>query len=344
MEDAALDTLFLPVLSGELTWPAEGRVLFLRARAGPVLDEMPRADLVCLQTFKPHADALERIGIEVVRQPEGTFPLVLVLPPRQRDEARALLALALLRAGPAGTVVASVANAEGARTAVDDLERLVGPLRDLSKHKCRAFWSRPRDRILDQDLQDAWLALDAPRPIADGRFLSRPGLFAWDRVDAGSAALAAALPADLAGHGADLGAGVGVLAAALLARSPKVTALDLYEAEERALDLARINLAEMPPAVPLDFIWHDVAAGLPRRYDFIVTNPPFHETGRADRTDLGRAFIMAAAAALLPRGRLWLVANRHLPYEATLRQRFSTVRIVSDAGGYKVIEAVKGRS
>jgi 16S rRNA (guanine1207-N2)-methyltransferase len=344
MEDAALETLFLPVLSGELTWPAEGRVLFLRARAGPVLDEVPQADLVCLQSFKPHADALERSGLAVVRQAEGSFPLVLVLPPRQREEARALLALALLHAGPGGTVLASALNAEGARSVADDLERLAGPLRELSKHKCRAFWSLPRDRTLDQELQDAWLALDAPRPIADGRFVGRPGLFAWDRIDPGTAALAAALPPDLEGRGADLGAGIGVLAAELLARCPGVTALDLYEAEERALDLARINLADVEGERPIGFFWHDVARGLPQTYDFIVTNPPFHDTAREDRTDLGRAFIAAAANALVPRGRLWLVANRHLPYEATLRQRFATVRVAADAGGYKVIEAVKGRS
>ena len=87
-----------------------------------------------------------------------------------------------------------------------------------------------------------------------------------------------------------------------------------------ALDLARANLERLRDpsrAVAFGFHWHDVATGLPARYDFIVSNPPFHQ-GRADEPDLGRAFIAAAAAALKPGGRLWLVANRHLPYEAVL--------------------------
>ena len=181
---------------------------------------------------------------------------------------------------------------------------------------------------------------NAPRPIPGGRFLSRPGLFAWDRIDAASSLLAAHLPLDLAGVGADLGAGYGYLSAEVLARCPQVTGMDLYEAQARALALARQNLQRESQAVPLAFHWHDVCAGLLRRYDFIVSNPPFH-AGRADQPELGRAFIAAAAAALNPEGRLWMVANRHLPYESTLREGFSSVRIVADEQGFKVIAAIR---
>ena len=59
------------------------------------------------------------------------------------------------------------------------------------------------------------------------------------------------------------------------------------------------------------------------------------------RTRIGRAFIAAAAAALKPGGRLWLVANRHLPYEQALARGFGEVRKLADAGGFKVIHAVK---
>jgi 16S rRNA (guanine1207-N2)-methyltransferase len=40
-------------------------------------------------------------------------------------------------------------------------------------------------------------------------------------------------------------------------------------------------------------------------------------------------------------GVCWLVANRHLPYEAVLASAFETATVREDAGGYKVIEAVK---
>jgi 16S rRNA G1207 methylase RsmC len=48
------------------------------------------------------------------------------------------------------------------------------------------------------------------------------------------------------------------------------------------------------------------------------------------------------AQALAPRGRLWLVANRHLPYVAALGAHFAQVRTVAQEGGFKVVEAVRG--
>jgi 16S rRNA (guanine1207-N2)-methyltransferase len=242
---------------------------------------------------------------------------------------------------PGGVVLAAIPNAEGAKSGEADLSRLAGPLGQLSKHKCRVFWTQPLGDGLDPVLLDEWLALEAPRRNAAG-YMSRPGLFAWDRVDTASALLAEHLPIDLAGRVADLGAGYGYLSSRLLARCAGVTAVDLYEAEARALEPARLNLEQaqrdVGRSVTFSLHWHDVTQGLPHRYDAIISNPPFHQ-GRADLPELGRAFIDTAADALLPHGRFWLVANRHLPYEATLAARFNEVRNVVTQDGFKVIEA-----
>ncbi|HEU4991517.1 MAG TPA: class I SAM-dependent methyltransferase, partial [Luteimonas sp.] len=226
-----------------------------------------------------------------------------------------------------------------------DLARLAGPLRSQSKHHCRVFWTAPLDAPADPALAAEWEALDAPRSIADdgvpgGGFLSRPGVFAWDRVDAASRLLAGHLPADLRGAVADLGAGWGYLGAQVLARCPQVASLDLYEADARALELARANLGAIGGDAALAFHWHDVAAGVgSKRYDAIVCNPPFHAQAAGERVDLGRAFIAAAADALRPGGRLLLVANRHLPYECALAGRFDAVREIAARDGFKVVEA-----
>lgn len=340
--DPALDALLLPFQQGNLPWP-EGPVLFLRARDGWALRQFPLKGLLCEQSFKPAADSLARASLEVVedaspRAPAGGHALVLVLPPRQREEARTLFARALSLAAPDGTVIASMPNDEGAKAGEGDLKRLATLSGSLSKHHCRVFWTRACESR-DEALLAEWMRLDAPRPILEGRFVSRPGVFAWDRVDVASALLSAHLPADLAGRGADLGAGYGYLSAEVLERSPGVTALDLYEAEARALALARENLRGASAA--LAFHWHDVTTGVPGQYDFIVMNPPFHAQGREERPDIGRRFIEVAATALKPRGRLWLVANRHLPYEAALGTGFGQVRTVAERGGFKVIEAAR---
>ncbi|HET6431281.1 class I SAM-dependent methyltransferase [Dyella sp.] len=340
--DEVLDALFMPLTEGILRLPADARVLFLRARDSFRLREVARPGWRLEQSFKPFADALERSRFHVDAWVEGElFDLVLVLPPRQRDEAHVLFARAVSLAAPGGMVLACVPNAEGARSAQSDLAALAGQGGHLSKHKCRVFWTGPLHGAHDHALHADWLAFDAPRRNAAG-YWSRPGLFAWDRVDAASALLAAHLPHDLAGDVADLGAGYGYLGSEVIARCPGVTALDGFEAEQRALACAGENLAEAQARAGRDVAvalhWHDVTTGLPGRYHAIVSNPPFHQ-GRADQPELGRAFIAAAAAALTPGGQLWLVANRHLPYEATLAARFDEVHPVADEGGFKVISA-----
>lgn len=365
--DPALDALLHPFTDGALAWPA-GAALFIGARAGASLAAIAPRTLQCEQASKPDVDALRRAGF-VAEAPvglrgaiaagdgdasaagaaangsevDGSLPsLVLLLPPRQRDAARAAIAQAFARVAPGGTVVTAAANDAGARTLESDFAAIAGPPAVRSKYKARVMWATAGAPGADAELAARWAALDAPRPILDGRYTSRPGVFAWDRIDPASALLADALPADLRGRAADLGAGWGFLSDALLQRCAGITALDLFEADAASLALARDNLAAHRERVPLAFHWHDVAAGVPGRYDVIVSNPPFHGIDGRESPALGRAFIAAAAAALAPRGRLWLVANRHLPYEAALAQGFAQVRTVVQQGGFKVVEAVRG--
>ena len=103
----------------------------------------------------------------------------------------------------------------------------------------------------------------------------------------------------------------------------------------------RFNGNALPGATSSNLVIATVESNNIGNYDVIISNPPFHAQGAADRPDIGRAFIAAAAEALRPGGRLWMVANRHLPYESVLDARFGTVRIVTQTYGFKIIEAVK---
>jgi 16S rRNA (guanine1207-N2)-methyltransferase len=159
-----------------------------------------------------------------------------------------------------------------------------------------------------------------------------PGVFSWDRADPGTAALISALPA-LSGEGADLGCGTGALSLAALAK-PGVKRLSSVDRDRRAVDCARRNLDD-PRA---EVVWAD-ARHLPQEgLDFVIANPPFHSGGTEDRR-LGQAFLQAAARMLRRSGMLYVVANRHLPYEAVLDESFASWRPLADAGGYKVLEA-----
>ena len=185
--DPALETLWLPFDAGQLRWPGAGGALFMGARAGWPLQGRALPGLACEQAWKPEAEALARQGFACADashdgdEPTPRYPLVLLLPPRQREQARAWFARALGRLAPGGIAVACMANKEGAKSGEADLARLAGPLRSESKHHCRVFWSAPLEAPADPALADAWRTLDAPRWLAEpgvpgGRFLSRPGV------------------------------------------------------------------------------------------------------------------------------------------------------------------------
>jgi 16S rRNA (guanine1207-N2)-methyltransferase len=339
-DDSAREVLLLPFATGALAWPREGFVRFDGARVLPGLDDARRVQLRCLQTFKPYQDELER-----ARYPSAGddvwvgYPLALVLPPRQREQSRGMLARALRGLAPGGALVACQANDDGARSMQSDLTELCGAVHVASKRHCRVAWAHAEPEAQQAPLAKLWSRLDAPRQLEG--WWTRPGVFAWDRIDVATALLIEHLPAGQRGRAADLGTGTGVLAAALLARNPRLEALDVFEADARALELACANLEPRANGVPVAYRLHDVSTGVPGSYDLIVTNPPFH-VGRDEDVDLGRAFLVAAARALRAGGELRFVANRHLPYEAVLAREFDRVDEVASAHGFKVVVATRG--
>jgi 16S rRNA (guanine1207-N2)-methyltransferase len=136
---------------------------------------------------------------------------------------------------------------------------------------------------------------------------------------------------------ADLGAGWGYIAGEILAEHEGIEHLDLIEADHAMLAAARVNVDDPRAA----FHWADATRFEPEApYDAILCNPPFHVGRRADPA-LGRAFIAAAARMLAPGGKFIMVANRHLPYEAALKDAFGTGRLIGELEGYKLYEAAK---
>ena len=331
----ALETLML-VFTPDEGLPVPPRALFLGAQAHPELKLWP--ELTGWQPLKPLADAWDAAGLSRTDDlPGGKWPLVMVLPGKSRDETLASFAIARDRLEPGGRVVVAMPNPAGAGRFEKELRKATGTIESLQKHKCRAFHAAD-DGTWNEDLFQEWRALGEARMLPDTRFLTRAGVFSADHIDPGSQLLADNLPANLRGIVADLGAGWGFLSDTLLRRCPKIKRLDLFEADARALACARLNLAHHDREI--DCHWHDVTRGLPGLYDSIVMNPPFH-TGQATDVDLGRAFLKVASDSLRRGGKLLLVANRQLPYEAGLEVNGFAWRKIAESPIYKVLHADK---
>ena len=276
--------------------------------------------------LSPGAERLEALS-------DGALDEITILAPPGALERRYVLAQALRALKPGGALLALAPKGKGGSRLRAELEAFGCAVDEEARrhHRiCRVV--RP---AAPTGLQTA-IAEGGPRLIDELGLWSQPGVFSWDRIDPGSSLLLRILPA-LSGTGADLGCGVGVLARQVLT-SPAVTSLHLVDVDRRALDAAGRNIAD--PRARLH--WADArepVAGVEDLH-FVVMNPPFHDSAGQDHR-LGVAFIGAAARLLRRGGRCWLVANRHLPYEAMLNERFNQVIRRADEGGYKVYEAVK---
>ncbi len=249
----------------------------------------------------------------------------IVVVPRSKALARAMVAKA---AANADLIVIDGAKTDGIDSLWTATRKILGPLPSVAKDHGRIFWFGKTDAFAD------WAA--PPPAKGPHGFFTTAGVFSDGGIDKGSALLAAALPTKLPKRIADLGAGWGYLSDAVLQREG-VESLSLIEAEKLALDCARLNIAD-PRA---QFHWDDATVFQPdAAFDGVVMNPPFH-VGRKGDTGLGQAFITAAARMLTPQGKLWMVANRHLPYEATLRDAFRHVEELPGSGGFKLFHATR---
>lgn len=315
--------LSLALESGVFTPPDTGTILILRPHAGDDLSALPRDRVRVVTGFKPDHDWFAARGYAVSAHAEAGHAAALVCLPRAKEAARALIAQAAACVAPGGTVAVDGQKTDGIDAVLKDLRARVALSDALSKAHGKIAVFPAGEGLAD------WAA--QPAQVDD--FQTLPGVFSADGPDRGSALLAAALT-DLKGRIADLGAGWGYLSAAIL-RHPAVRELHLVEAESDALDCARINI----PDPRARFHWADATTWkAPTALDMVVMNPPFH-IGRDADPSLGVAFLTAAARLLHPQGVLWLVANRHLPYDRPLTTLFREVADIGGDSAFRLIRA-----
>jgi 16S rRNA (guanine1207-N2)-methyltransferase len=307
---------------------AERRAFFLRA------EDLPLKDIVAEQSFRPEYLRLQGKGWEVVpRLDAGGFAQGLLLLTKHKEENFANIARGWALLAEGGRLVCAGANDDGAASLEKHAAKALGLDDSIQKFHCRVFWLTKSDTAPPP----YWRGLAGLQPVSDSSWRSTPGLFAWDKIDDGSALLAKYLPDDLAGYVADFGCGWGYLSREVLARSPAVQHIDLIDAEHLALDAARVNVADPRAA----FHWLDLTSeSAPHLYDAIVCNPPFH-TGRASTPALGQQVIETAARSLRPGGRFYMVANRGLPYEPMLKANFASFATLTDNNKFRVSRAIR---
>lgn len=328
------ERLFHPLDAGLIPLAVGTPLSIVRAKPSAALTK--RTGVSAVQTYKPHAVALEQMGIRLIETPENNLPLIAVEITRSKRETLGLIALAVKHLDSAGWCLVDGAKGDGIDSILKTLRATFPNVESYSKAHGRVIWFQP-GAVRPEEI-NVWADAVAPRKLPNG-YITQAGVFSEDSIDEGSAFLVEHLPPSLSGEGADLGAGWGYISAEILKKATSIQSLHLFEAEQLALTCSKHNVSD-PRAT---FVWSDVTRDELGEFDFILMNPPFH-TERAADEKLGQSFIRAAAGALKRNGTIYMVANRHLPYEKVLDEHFVEWQEVAKNNRFKVFYAQRPKS
>lgn len=333
-----LKTLFYPFEQGHLSEKNFTKTLFLNARKHEKMKKFP--SILSLQFFKPYADELSNSGYKIDTNIEALNQkndLILILAPKNIIEAKGLIARAATLLNYDGVIICAADNKAGGtrlkQIFVDFSFNIIG---EESKNKARVIWAKTNTnnaKIISQAI-----TATSEQFLESIKFHSIPGIFGWDKIDQGSSLLLSCLPDTLSGVGADFGCGYGYLSQSLLNRYKNIKMLHCIDADYRALDMCKKNCSEYKENC--NFLWEDLLQPhlTLKNLDFIIMNPPFHE-GKTEDINIGQMFIVNASKALRKKGYLYMVANKHLPYEEILKNHFSNVKAMDQKNGFKTFIA-----
>ena len=278
-----------------------------------------------------NADVRLAVGTDAVE----AFDLVLSHLPRGRVVVELLIQQAAIALKPGGRFYLVAHKRAGVKRAISYAARLLGRAgvvrQKAGYHVALGVKERPQIAQASRDFTRFEIMLDGVPATLTGR----AGVFAWDRLDDGTAGLIRSMEIRPDEVVLDLGCGTGLLALAAARRGGRVTAVD---ADLRAVESARRTLAAND-AVGEVLISDCAQAVLDRRFDVVLCNPPFHQ-GVGVEYDVACQMVRDAATVLRPGGRLYLVSNAFIRYEREMGGRFTSVEEVFNDRRYRVLRAL----
>lgn len=243
----------------------------------------------------------------------------------------------LLKSG--GELVLIGAKNEGTKTYYDKARKLLGQgeLNKLGKGGFCGVVTRQGEAgelLDDRDYRQL-------RPIFDD-FISKPGLFGWDKLDQGSQFLAGYFdqiwpqlsterPRVL-----DLGCGYGYLSAR--AHQHGVDSILATDNNAAAVIACQQNFNRL--AIKGSVVADDCAASQDERFDLVLCNPPFHQ-GFAVEGELTDRFLARAARLTARNGMALFVTNMFIPLERKAKGVFAGVDTFADNGSFKLVRLTR---
>lgn len=317
----------------------------------PPADELPHA-LAARTDLQPRyfsQDQTAALALTARRVPVdfGAVPMamasepdqgVLLFHPKERALAGFLLFLARSRVAAGGSLWLVGENKGGIRGTEKRLADAGVAVETIdSARHCRLVKVSPKSAGEPFKLED-WLevaAIDVPGSTL--AVASLPGVFSAGRVDDGTALLLGTLASVRAGRVLDMGCGAGVIGAFLKKTNP---ALNVEMVDSNALAVVASQWTLRENQLDAKVQPSDGFSAVSGTFDWIISNPPFHD-GIATDFRFFERFITEAPRFLRPGGRLRIVANAHLKYLPAIDRAFGNARTITGNTRFRIYEAVK---
>ncbi len=218
------------------------------------------------------------------------------------------------------------------------VERLIGSTTtSLAKKKARLIFATP-----DPAIQ----APDSSYPVcyqlenSEHIISNHANVFSRDSLDIGTRFFLQHLPATIGAVDiVDLGCGNGLLGLIAAEKNPEAlihfvdeSFMAVASAQDnfvRAMGAQRKAIFKVGDGLQ-DFLLDSV--------DFILCNPPFHQQN-AIGDQIANSMIKAAKNVLKKNGELWIVGNRHLNYQITLKRVFGNYYLVAENKKFVILKA-----
>lgn len=182
------------------------------------------------------------------------------------------------------------------------------------------------------------------RKVETGRaeppyFLSKPGVFGWNKIDQGTELLLLSARQHLAKYTRknirvlDLACGYGWIFLNIAPLGLNISSLVATDNNAGALLCAKANSALAQHAI--EVIASDSADTISTKFDIILCNPPFHQ-GHQHDTALTDKFLSNAANGLAKQGIALFVTNEFIGFSSLAKRYFSSIECIAHNKGFKV--------